>query len=52
VIISGMWAPSLGAEHMRSQVRCPTTSRCTRQYLREAGYYCTNNSKTDYNVAE
>ncbi len=50
VIISGMWAPSLGAEHMRSQVRMPENFLMYPAYLRQAGYYCTNNSKTDYNV--
>ncbi len=51
VIISGMWAPSLGGEHMRSQVQVPRQFKMYPQYLREAGYYCTNNSKTDYNLA-
>jgi uncharacterized sulfatase len=50
VIISGMWAPSLGAEHMRSLVRVPMQFKMYPAYLREAGYYCTNNSKTDYNL--
>ena len=51
VIISGMWAPSLGGQHMRSQVKVPRQFKMYPQYLREAGYYCTNNSKTDYNLA-
>jgi len=51
VLITGMWAPSLGAEHMRSQVPLPDHIKVYPTYLREAGYYCTNNSKTDYNVA-
>lgn len=50
VIISGMWAPSLGAEHMRSRVRMPDDFKMYPVHLREAGYYCTNNSKTDYNL--
>ncbi|MBM4094521.1 MAG: sulfatase, partial [Planctomycetes bacterium] len=29
----------------------PTGVKCFSQYLREAGYYCTNNAKTDYNFA-
>jgi len=49
-IISGMYPTSLGAEHMRSMVRLPEGFRMYPQYLREAGYYCTNNSKEDYNL--
>jgi len=49
-IISGMYPASIGAEHMRSEVRLPAGFRLFPQYLREAGYYCTNNSKEDYNV--
>jgi uncharacterized sulfatase len=49
-IITGMYPTSLGAEHMRSEVKLPEHIRLYPQYLRDAGYYCTNNSKTDYNV--
>jgi uncharacterized sulfatase len=48
-IITGVYAPSLGTHHMRSRVRKPQEIRCFTEYLREAGYYCTNNSKEDYN---
>ncbi len=51
-IISGMMANSLGAEHMRSEVAMPEGTRMFPQYLREAGYYCTNNSKEDYNLTK
>jgi arylsulfatase A-like enzyme len=50
-IITGMYPPSLGAQHMRSAVRIPEQFHLYPTYLREAGYYCTNNSKTDYNLA-
>ncbi|MDB6074949.1 MAG: Choline-sulfatase, partial [Verrucomicrobiaceae bacterium] len=49
-IISGRWAPSDGAEHMRSEVPMPGGHKMFPQLLREAGYYCTNNSKEDYNL--
>ncbi|NOY42118.1 MAG: sulfatase-like hydrolase/transferase [Planctomycetes bacterium] len=49
-IISGMYPPSTGSEHMRSLVSLPEGFRMFPQYLREAGYYCTNNSKEDYNL--
>ncbi len=51
-IISGMYPTSLGAEHMRSLVPMPPGMRMFPQYLREAGYYCTNNSKEDYNLVK
>jgi uncharacterized sulfatase len=49
-IISGLYPPSTGAEHMRSMTRLPASMSMYPQYLREAGYYCTNNSKEDYNL--
>ena len=49
-IITGMYPSSLGAEHMRSLVRVPAELKLWPQLLREAGYYCTNNVKEDYNV--
>lgn len=49
-IITGVSPTSLGAEHMRSMVPLPATMRLFPQLLRQAGYYCTNNSKEDYNV--
>lgn len=49
-IISGMYPPSLGAEHMRSEVKLPPNFKLYPQFLKEHGYYCTNNSKTDYNL--
>ncbi|MBL9190100.1 MAG: sulfatase [Opitutaceae bacterium] len=50
-IITGMYAPSLGTQHMRSNVPMPSWLRYFPAYLRDAGYYTTNNSKTDYNAA-
>jgi uncharacterized sulfatase len=49
-IISGVYPSSSGGLHMRSMVSLPEGMKLYPQYLREAGYYCTNNSKTDYNV--
>lgn len=51
-LISGRWAPSDGAEHMRSEVPMPNGHKMYPQFLREAGYYCTNNSKEDYNLTK
>ena len=49
-IISGVYPTSMGAEHMRSEVRMPEFMKMYPQLLRERGYYCTNNSKEDYNL--
>src|SRR5688572_30234887 len=49
-IISGMYATSTGGVHMRSMVPMPAGTKMYPKFLREAGYYCTNNSKEDYNV--
>ncbi|MFN7925658.1 MAG: sulfatase-like hydrolase/transferase [Bryobacteraceae bacterium] len=51
-IISGMYPPSLGAEHMRSETSLPAGFKMFPGYLREAGYYCTNNAKEDYNLVK
>ncbi|MBK5291733.1 MAG: sulfatase [Acidobacteriia bacterium] len=50
-LISGLYPPCTGAEHMRSMTRLPRGFQMYPQYLREAGYYCTNNNKEDYNLA-
>lgn len=49
-IITGVYPTSTGSEHMRSMVRLPSNLRLYPQLLRESGYYCSNNSKEDYNV--
>lgn len=49
-IISGMYPPSTGSENMRSEVKLPEGMRMYPWYLREAGYYTTNNAKEDYNL--
>ncbi len=49
-IITGMYPISLGANHMRSKAELPEQIRLFPALLREAGYYCSNNSKTDYNL--
>ena len=49
-LITGVWANSLGTGHMRSSVPIPASIRLLPALLREAGYYCANNSKEDYNT--
>lgn len=48
-LITGMYACSLGIHNHRSKAKIPGSFRPYPEYLRQAGYYCTNNSKTDYN---
>lgn len=48
-IITGIYAGSLGTQHLRGQVPLSAKVRCYTEYLREAGYYCINFNKTDYN---
>ena len=47
-IITGMFQNSIGTHHMRCNATLPDWLKPFPEYLREAGYYCTNNSKTDY----
>jgi N-sulfoglucosamine sulfohydrolase len=49
-LILGMYPPSVGGEHMRSQAPLPSHIQIYPQYLSDAGYYTTNNSKKDYNI--
>jgi len=50
-LITGVYASSLGTMHLRSQFPIPQKMKGFPSYLRTAGYYCTNNVKTDYNTA-
>jgi arylsulfatase A-like enzyme len=60
-IITGMYPTSIGAMDMRTgtahksnaalpdyEAVPPPEVKCFTEYLRAAGYYCTNNAKTDY----
>ncbi|MVM41697.1 sulfatase-like hydrolase/transferase [Spirosoma sp. HMF3257] len=51
-LITGLYPPSLGTEHMRSMYPVPSFVKFFPKYLREAGYYTTNNSKKDYNTTD
>jgi arylsulfatase A-like enzyme len=65
-MITGMYQTSIGSMHMRttsyrSNVDNPPLEftavpphyvKAFTEYLRSAGYYCTNNSKTDYQFAK
>ncbi|MGN1219501.1 MAG: sulfatase-like hydrolase/transferase [Candidatus Cryptobacteroides sp.] len=49
-IITGCYASTYAMEWHRMQIPTPTDIFLP-QYMREAGYYCTNKSKTDYNTS-
>ena len=47
-IITGMYQTTLGTHHMRCNAKLPSFVKPFPILMREVGYYCTNNSKTDY----
>lgn len=49
-IISGIFPPATGAEHMRSMTKLPPAFKMFPAFLKESGYYTTNKSKEDYNL--
>ncbi len=50
-LITGVYPSTLGSHGMRSTTRLPDSIKCFPEYLQAAGYFCTNNVKTDYNFA-
>ena len=48
-LILGRYACGTGTHNMRSRYPVPDSFRTYPSFLREAGYYCVNRSKTDYN---
>lgn len=53
-LITGSYAPRIAAQYHRRAATAPMPEglRMFPHYLREAGYYTTNNSKTDYNLSD
>jgi N-sulfoglucosamine sulfohydrolase len=51
-LITGVYATSLGTQHLRSEVKLPEKIECFPEYLRAVGYYCSNNYKKDYNFID
>ena len=50
-IITGMYPTSIGSHHMRSTAVPPPHVKGFTEWLRAAGYFTTNNAKTDYNFS-
>lgn len=48
-LITGMHPSSLGTQHMRSKIKLPDDIRPFPVALREAGYFCVNRGKEDFN---
>ena len=51
-IITGMYQNSIGTHHMRCNSLLPSWLKPFPKALKESGYYCTNNSKTDYQFSK
>ena len=51
-LITGLYATTLGNGALRCEIPIPATIRSYAARLREAGYFTSNNSKTDYNLAD
>ena len=49
-LLMGNYAVTMGTQHQRSRYVVPGELKPYVHYLRSMGYYCTNNSKTDYNI--
>ena len=52
-VITAMYPSTIGTMHMRTRLKGydavpPPYVKCFTEYLRAAGYYCTNKNKTDY----
>jgi len=51
-LITGMYPPAIGTEHMRSVYPIPDNVHFYPYYLKANGYYTSNNSKKDYNTID
>ena len=51
-LITGVYATSLGTQHLRSDIAIPRQIEPFPKLLRAAGYYCSNNFKEDYNFKD
>ncbi|MDM4016529.1 sulfatase-like hydrolase/transferase [Roseiconus lacunae] len=50
-LATGLYATSLGTQHLRCEVEIPSSIQPLAIRLRQAGYYCTNTGKSDYNFS-
>jgi arylsulfatase A-like enzyme len=48
-LLTGLYATTTGTHQMRCRTRLPAAIPAYPKLLKQAGYYCTNNAKKDYN---
>jgi len=48
-LVTGLYATSLGTQHLRSEIPVPESLRTLPERLRDAGYFTARYGKTDYN---
>lgn len=48
-LLTGMYAPAIGSHNFRTNTPLPSVIPAYPKIFKEAGYYCTNNYKRDYN---
>ncbi|MDO8541769.1 MAG: sulfatase [Opitutaceae bacterium] len=51
-LITGVYATSLGNPHLRCSIPIPAEFKGYAEHLRDAGYFTSNNAKTDYNLKD
>jgi N-sulfoglucosamine sulfohydrolase len=51
-LMTGMYATSLGTQHMRSEIGLPKQIEPLPKLMRIAGYYCSSNAREDYNFKD
>ena len=51
-LVTGLYATSLGTQHLRSEIPLPKQIQPVPKLLRAEGYYCSNNYKEDYNFTD
>ncbi|MEL6191693.1 MAG: sulfatase-like hydrolase/transferase [Bacteroidota bacterium] len=48
-LMTGMYATTLGSQHLRCEIPLPGSVQTLPEHLREAGYFTSNRNKADYN---
>ena len=51
-LITGLYSTAMGTQHMRSSYPIPEMIKFFPRFLREVGYYTSNNAKKDYNTVD
>ncbi len=51
-LITRLYPTAMGTQHMRSYYPIPEEIKLFPKYLQDAGYYCVNSGKMDYNIED